>query len=112
MALYILYLSIEQKKAEFALFHQALLASARRIGKNSNFKLGKVAAVLDCSYSTSGSIEKRRRPLGIALATHYLLQTCAKEYRPFWTIPVSEPLLVQARGQTNLATPLLDALEW
>lgn len=112
LALYILSLSIEQRKAEFDLFNQALLRSAQRICKNSNFQLGKVAAVLDCSYSASGSAEKRRRPLGIALAAHYLLQTSAREYRPFWTIPVSEPLMVRARGQTDLATPLLDALEW
>lgn len=112
LALYILSLSIEDRKAQFDLFQEALVKSARRICSYAGFKLGKVAAILDCSYSTSGSVEKRRRPLGIALATHYLLQTCADEYRSFWTIPVSEPLLIKARGQTDLATPLLDALEW
>lgn len=112
LALYVLSLSIEARVAEFSLLQEALVKSAQRIWRNAGFKLGKVAAILDCSYSTSGSAEKRRRPLGIALATHYLLQTCAEEYRSFWTIPVSEPLLVQAQGQTDLATPLLDALEW
>lgn len=112
LALYILSLSIADRKAEFDLFQEALVKSAQRIARNTGLKLGKIAAVLDCSYSTSGSAQKRRRPLGIALAAHYLLQTCANEYRPFWTIPVSEPLFVQARGQTDLATPLLDALEW
>ena len=112
LALYILSLSIEQRKAQFDLFQQALVTSAQKICRNTGLKLGKVAAILDCSYSASGSAEKRRRPLGIALAAHYLLQCCADEYRSFWTIPVSEPLLVQAQGQTDLATPLLDALEW
>ncbi|MDJ0688146.1 MAG: hypothetical protein QNJ41_06540 [Xenococcaceae cyanobacterium MO_188.B32] len=112
LALYILSLSIEDRKAEFALLQKALVTSAQRTCKKTGLKLGKVAAILDCSYSASGSVEKRRRPLGIALAAHYLLEKCASEYRSFWTIPVSEPLLVQARGQTDLATPLLDALEW
>ncbi|MDJ0536860.1 MAG: hypothetical protein QNJ70_30970 [Xenococcaceae cyanobacterium MO_207.B15] len=112
LALYVLSVSIKARLAEFDLFHKALITSAERICKNSGFKLGKVAAILDCSYSASGSDQKRRRPLGIALAAHYLLQTCAREYRSFWTVPVSEALLVQAQGQTNLATPLLDALEW
>ena len=112
LALYILSLPKKARLAEFALFESALKTSAQKICRHSGFTLGKVAAVLDCSYSTSGSAQKHRRPLGIALATHYLLQTCADEYRSFWTIPVSEPLLIQAQGQTNLATPLLDALEW
>ena len=112
LALYILSLSIEARKEQFDLFQRALVASAQRICRNTGFQLGKVAAILDCSYSTSGSAEKRRRPLGIALAAHYLLATCASEYRSFWTIPVSEPLLIRAKGQTDLATPVLDALEW
>jgi hypothetical protein len=68
--------------------------------------------VLDSSYSSSGSSEKRRRPLGVALAAHYLLQVAAKSYQAFWTIPVTDPLLVTAQGQTDLSTPLLAALEW
>lgn len=112
LALYILSLSIADRKAQYDLFQEALVNSAQRITRNTALKLGKVAAVLDCSYSTYGSAQKRRRPLGIALATHYLLPTYADEYRSFWTIPLSEPLFVQGRGQTDLATPLLDALEW
>ena len=112
LALYLLSLSIETRKTQFDLLQKALTASAQKISRNTGFKLGKVAAILDCSYSTSGSAQKRRRPLGIALAAHYLLKTCAAEYRSFWTIPVSEPLFIQAQGQTDLATPLLDALAW
>ena len=112
LALYVLSLSIEARKGEFDLFQQALVKSAQKICQNTGLKLGKVAAILDCSYSASSSDQKRRRPFGIALATHYLLKACADEYRAFWTIPVSEPLFVRARGQTDLATPLLDALEW
>ncbi len=67
---------------------------------------------LDRSYSSSGSSEKRRRPLGIALAIHYLLSLAAREYGNFWTIPTNDPFLVTPRGQTDIATPLLSALAW
>ena len=72
-------------------------------------RLGRVAAVLDGSYSSSGSSEKRSRPLAVALAAHYLLRSAATEYRAFWTCPTSDPLMARAHGQTDLATPLLDA---
>jgi hypothetical protein len=110
LALYILSLPLETRKQQRDIFHQAMERSARFVLKKAPLKLGKVAAVLDCSYSSSGSSEKRRRPLGVALATHYLLQAASKEYRPFWTIPVEDALQVRAHGQTDLATPLLAAL--
>lgn len=109
LALYILSLPPEKREVRFEV---ALIQAAQKLLAAAPFKLGKVAAVLDCSYSTSGSSEKRRRPLGVALASHYLLQAAASEYRAFWTIPQTNPLSVRPRGQTDLATPLLDALDW
>lgn len=105
LALYVLSLAERGEELE-----AALIQSARITLKKAPLQLKRVAAVLDCSYSSSGSSEKRRRPLGIALAVHYLLQAAAEEYQAFWTIPVSNPLQVTARGQTDLATPLLAAL--
>ncbi len=112
LALYILSLSIKKRSENWHLFHEGLLKAARNILSKSPLKLGKVAAVLDCSYSSSGSSEKRRRPLGVALAAHYLLKIAAIEYKSFWTGDIKEPLLVTAKGQTNLATPLLNAIEY
>jgi hypothetical protein len=79
--------------------------------------MGRTAAVLDNSYSSSGSSEKRRRPLGIALAVHTMLEMAAREsggsYHAFWTQPpAGEAITVTARGQTNLVLPLLEALDW
>ncbi|MDZ8096912.1 MAG: hypothetical protein RMZ42_33970 [Nostoc sp. DedQUE05] len=111
LALYILSLPWETRQHQRDILHQALERSARLALKKAPLKLGKVAAVLDCSYSSSGSSEKRRRPLGVAMATHYLLQAAAREYQTFWTVPVEYSLQVTARGQTDLATPLLAALE-
>ncbi len=73
---------------------------------------GSVAAVLDNSYSASGSRAKRLRPLAVAFAAHHLLRAARVPYRAFWTHPPEEDLLVTPRGQTNLAERLLDALEW
>ncbi len=112
LALYILSLSSEQKNEKRTQLETALKKSAAATLRKSPMQLGRVAAILDCSYSSSGSTEKRRRPLGIALAVHYLLQAAAKEYKAFWTTANHDALLVQARGQTNIAEPLLQALEW
>ncbi len=110
LALYILSLPLEIRQQQWDTLNQALERSARLTLKKAPLKLGRVAAVLDCSYSSSGSSEKRRRPLGVAFATHYLLQAASREYRAFWTVPVEDSLQVRARGQTDLATPLLAAL--
>jgi hypothetical protein len=112
LALYILSLPVETRKQKRDIFSQALEKSAQNTLKKLPMKLGRVAAVLDCSYSSYGSSEKRRRPLGVALATHYLLKAASKEYQDFWTLPPVEALQVSPRGQSDLATPLLDALEW
>ncbi|MBM7115484.1 hypothetical protein [Archangium primigenium] len=112
LALYVLSLDGETRRARRDELHAALERAAARTLRRASVSLGRVAAVLDNSYSSSGSAEKHRRPLGVALGAHYLLAASAREYRAFWTSPPEEPLLVHARGQTDLATPLLDALEW
>ena len=114
LALYALSLPPDVRRERRETLDDGLRRAARRALRRAPLRLGqaRVAAVLDCSYSSSGSSEKRRRPLGVALATHYLLGEAARDYRPFWTRPVEDPLLVTARGQSDLATPLLDALEW
>lgn len=112
LALYILSLPLETRQKEWDTLNQALEKSASLALKKAPMALGRVAAVLDCSYSSSGSLEKRRRPLGVAVATHYLLKAASQEYQVFWTVPVADALLVHPRGQTDLATPLLNALEW
>ncbi len=112
LALYVLSLKPEARRERRAELHAALEHATARTLRRASVPLGRVAAVLDNSYSAWGSSEKRRRPLGVALASHYLLAASAREYRAFWTTPVEEPLLMGARGQTDLTTPLLDALDW
>ena len=113
IALYALSLPEAQRRARSAELHAALAASARRCLHAAPLAPGRVAAVLDRSYSAGGSPDKPRRPLAIALAVDRLLAAAAREYRSFWTGPaLDDPLLVTPRGQTDLATPLLAALEW
>ena len=112
LALYALSLTDDERRMRRDVLHPALEAAARSALARAPLRCGRVAAVLDGSYSSSGSSEKRRRPLAVALAAHYLLQAAAAEYRAFWTPPAADALLARAHGQTDLATPLLDALEW
>jgi hypothetical protein len=112
LALYLLSLPGRERLDQRDILHAAMEQAARRALRAAPLRLGRVAAVLDRSYSSSGSREKHRRPLAVALAVHYLLQSAARHFRAFWTAPVDDPLLVEARGQSDLATPLLDALAW
>jgi len=112
VALYALSLPAEERQRRSEELHAALTRSARRCLAGAPLPLGRVACVLDRSYSTTGSRDKPRRPLAVALAVDTLLATAASEYQSFWTGgPLADPLLVTPRGQTDLATPLLAALE-
>lgn len=59
LTLYCLSLSIQERKNRHAELTAALEQSAQAALRRAPLKLGRVAAVLDCSYSSSGSNEKR-----------------------------------------------------
>ena len=91
--------------------HAALQTSARRALRRRPLKLGRVAAIFDRSYSSSGSGEKRRRPLGVARAARYLLAEACDDLTEIWTgPPLEHPVQVVARGSSNLADGILEAL--
>lgn len=77
LALYVLSLGFEQRSARRAELTGALRAAARRAAGGHAGSWGRVHAVLDDSFSSSGSGQKRRRPLAVALACHYLLEALA-----------------------------------
>lgn len=110
LALYILSLPFKVRKERYEELKSAMENSAAATLVRNPLQMGKVASVLDRSYSSSGSAEKRRRPLGIALAIDYLLKAAAQDYQAFWTVPTKDSLLISPRGQSDLATPILDAL--
>ncbi len=112
LALYLLSMTVEARSAEQARYRGALEAAAKRALPKGCAPLGRIAAVLDNSYSSSGSSEKRRRPLAVALGVGAILEQAAQAYRSFWTGHREADILVRPRGQTDLATPLVDALAW
>jgi hypothetical protein len=59
-----------------------------------------------------GSREKRRRPLAVGLAAHYLLQALADSLHTVCSPPLPDErlLLLRPEGQSDLATPLVEAL--
>ncbi|WP_405897425.1 hypothetical protein OG242_07670 [Streptomyces sp. NBC_00727] len=113
LALYVLSLDREARVRRRAELTGALRAAARRAAGPHAGSWGRVAAVLDDSYSSSGSGEKRRRPLAVALACHFLLEALAAPgaYTPLWTTGTGDPLLVRPWGPTPLGTRIIDALE-
>lgn len=86
----------------------ALPVAARRVAQG--WGLGRVAVVLDRSYSMGGSRDKHQHPLAVAVAAQALLQAGCAALTTHWTQPVARPLQAAPQGQTDLATPLLDAL--
>lgn len=109
LATYLLALSPAQREQERSKLEAALDARASTLARGGR-RLGRVAAVLDNSYSSSGSTEKRRRPLAVALAVSRLLRLSSVDYLPFWTTPCADELTLHAEGQSDLARPLLRAL--
>ena len=112
LCLYALSLSLDERAARREGLHAALTVAADRAMRRAPMRLGRVAAVLDRSHSSSGGHDKARRPLAVALAVSYLLAASAREFRPFWTPSLDDALQAEATGQTDLATPLVDALAW
>ncbi|MDN3243437.1 hypothetical protein [Glycomyces tritici] len=111
LAAYVLALPVEEREQRRLELTDALRAAALRVAGLRAGTWGRVSAVLDDSYSASGSSEKRRRPLVVALAAHFLLRELAADYRPLWLSGGEDPLMVRARGVTALGERLLDGLE-
>ncbi|MGW9244380.1 hypothetical protein [Streptomyces badius] len=113
LALYVLSLGFEERAGRRAELTGALRAAARRAAGAHAGSWGRVHAVLDDSFSSSGSGQKRRRPLAVALACHHLLEVMAAPgaYRGLWTSGAGDALLVRPWGPTPLGMRILDALE-
>lgn len=100
-----------QRRSEAEHWRGALAAAGRRALEGAPPLPARVRAVLDASHSARGGAQKRNRPLAIALGASQLLAQGAADYRAHWTHPVDDELLLRPRGQTDLASGLLDALE-
>ncbi|XVV06556.1 hypothetical protein ACQPW3_14675 [Actinosynnema sp. CA-248983] len=110
LATYVLSLPFASRVDRRAELTAALRAAALRTAGRNAGQWGRVAAVLDDSFSSYGSGVKRRRPLAVAVAGHYLLEALAGEYVPLWTSGSSDPLMSHPRGATPLGHRIVDAL--
>lgn len=110
LATYVLSLPFADRADRRAELTDALRAAARRTAGRNAGTWGRVAAVLDDSFSSYGSGVKRRRPLAVAVAGHFLLEALAAEYVPLWTSGATDPLMSHPRGATPLGHRILDAL--
>ncbi|MEU5994079.1 hypothetical protein ABZ806_34335 [Spirillospora sp. NPDC047418] len=111
LASYVLSLPLDERAERRAQLSQAMRTAARRVAGPARGSWGRVAAVLDDSYSSLGSGEKRRRPLAVSLAAHYLLEALAQEYTPLWTSGRADELLLHPSGPTPLGLRIVDALD-
>ncbi|MFI6522142.1 hypothetical protein ACIBF1_41800 [Spirillospora sp. NPDC050679] len=113
LASYALSLPLDERAARRAELTGALRAAAVRTAGPDAGGWGRVTAVLDDSFSTTGSHRKRRRPLAVALACDYLLEALAAPggYTPLWTSGRTDALLLYPSGPTPLGERLLDALD-
>ncbi|MFE5794503.1 hypothetical protein ACFQ8C_18255 [Streptomyces sp. NPDC056503] len=113
LALYVLSLPFAERAERRGELTGALRAAARRAAGPYAGSWGRVAAVLDDSFSSSGSAVKRRRPLAVALGCHFLLEALAAPgaYTGLWTSGGTDPLLVRPYGATPLGLRILDALD-
>jgi hypothetical protein len=111
LATYVLSLSEKDRILRRAELTDAFRKSAERTAGPHAGSWGRVAAVLDDSYSSYGSGVKRRRPLAVALATHHLLKALAATYDVFWTSGRRDALLLDPHGPTPLGERIIDALD-
>ncbi|MEU8972994.1 hypothetical protein AB0D11_27695 [Streptomyces monashensis] len=108
---YVLSLPVDDRLRRRAELTHALEAAADRVAGSHRGSWGKVTAVLDDSFSTFGSVHKRRRPLAVALACHYLLAALAGDYTGLWTSGRTDALLAYPYGPTPVGRRILDALD-
>ncbi|MFB4318896.1 hypothetical protein [Actinomadura sp. 21ATH] len=111
LATYVLALPLDDRVKRREELTTALRTAARKAAGPLAGRWGRVAAVLDDSFSATGSGQKRRRPLAVALACHYLLQALAERYTAFWTSGRTDELLLYPYGPTPLGERILDALD-
>ncbi|MEW2159791.1 hypothetical protein AB0950_31610 [Streptomyces sp. NPDC007189] len=111
LAAYVLSLPVEDRLRRRAELTHALESAAGRVAGTHRGSWGRVTAVLDDSFSAFGSVHKRRRPLAVALACHYLLAALAGDYTGLWTSGRSDALLTYPYGPTPVGRRILDALD-
>lgn len=111
---YVLSLPHAERTEKAAELAEHIARAAKKTAARADAVSGTIASVLDTSYSSRGSREQKNRPLATAIGARYLFDAISGDHRAFYTRAPAEPafpFLDEARGQTSIARPLLDALE-
>ncbi|NGN68520.1 hypothetical protein G5C51_32060 [Streptomyces sp. A7024] len=111
LASYALALPLDDRVRRRAELTTALRAAAAKAAGSAAGTWPRTVAVLDDSFSASGSTEKRRRPLAVAVATHFLLEALTTSATSLWTSGRTDALLARPYGPTPLGARILDALD-
>ncbi|MBS2011421.1 MAG: hypothetical protein JST00_00805 [Deltaproteobacteria bacterium] len=113
LATFLLSMPLDERRKRIEQLRAGIDGSAARAARRMGVRFGKVAIVLDRSFSTSGSRVKRNRPLAVALAVSRIMRAAAAEHHAFWTTPPpdGDELLVNAYGSTDLVTPIVAAMK-
>ncbi|WP_051797678.1 hypothetical protein [Catenuloplanes japonicus] len=111
LAIYVLSLPRDERARRRDELTGALRDAAERAAGRWAGAWDPMVAVLDDSYSAYGSGVKRRRPLAVALAVHFMLEALSRNYTGLWLHHRGDPLLVHPIGATGLGERLVDALE-
>jgi hypothetical protein len=104
--LYILSLPLEQRREQHDKLSSALRHVATRTWTRASLRLPPTAVVVDASHSMSGSTDKRRRPLAVALGVRSLVRAAGALMQQD-----DDDMFVYPHGQTSLATPTLRAMQ-
>ena len=112
LILYILSLKFEERNLRYDELINTINTACEKIIAKDKLILDKTVCILDSSYSSSGSDEKSRRPLAIALGIHFLIKNSCKEYKDLWTHKFEKDLLAYPKGQTNISEQFISALSY
>jgi hypothetical protein len=108
---YLLGMSEKEQLSQESKISAAFQNAARKAARLTAQRYGNVALVLDCSQSSRGSAAKANRPLAIALGATALFPEISDHVSLHWTTAhEGHSWQVSAKGPTDLANPLLDAM--
>jgi hypothetical protein len=111
LCVYVLGLPLAEREERREELEHALERAARRAAGPLTGTWPTTVAVLDDSYSSFGSPERRNHPLAAALACHHLLRALSPRASSRWLSGRTDALTARPLGPTRLAEAVLDAVE-
>ena len=92
-------------------FVRALSKASARENKFSKIDFSKTALIIDDSFSMSGSLAKKNRPLSVSLAVSSILSTADERLKKYFLSGAKDEFSSRANGATSIAVNVISALE-